>query len=81
LSDWQPFILSCDESLPPYQKPPGLLRATFEVATSTYLKKNTRDQIDARTFVPANSRIAGELGDPFAYNSPRRVAVGVRASF
>lgn len=26
------LFLSCDESLPPYQKPPGLLRATFEVA-------------------------------------------------
>jgi outer membrane receptor for ferrienterochelin and colicin len=32
------------------------------VATATYFKKNTRNQIDVKTFVPTNSRIAGDYG-------------------
>ena len=40
------------------------------VGSVTYFRKETRDQIDARTFVPTNSRIAGDYGFSEFVNNP-----------
>ncbi len=47
------------------------------VATATYFKKNTRNQIDAKTFVPTNSRIAGDYGFAEYVNNPHASASGM----
>jgi outer membrane receptor protein involved in Fe transport len=46
------------------------------VATLTYFKKETRNQIDAKTFVSTNSRIAGDYGFAEYVNNPYALASG-----
>jgi outer membrane receptor protein involved in Fe transport len=46
------------------------------VATVTYFKKETKNQIDAKTFVPTNSRIAGDFGFAEYVNNPFATASG-----
>jgi outer membrane receptor for ferrienterochelin and colicin len=49
------------------------------VATLTYFKKDTRNQIDTKTFVPTNSRIAGDFGFAEYVNNPFALASGLEA--
>ena len=42
----------------------------------TYFRKETRDQIDAKTLVPTNSRIAGDYGFSEFVNNPEASASG-----
>lgn len=46
------------------------------VASVLYFKKETRDQIDTKTFVPSNSRIAGDYGFAEYVNNPYAIASG-----
>lgn len=46
------------------------------VGSVTYFRKETRDQIDAKTFVPTNSRIAGDYGFSEFVNNPTASAKG-----
>ena len=46
------------------------------VGSVTYFRKETRDQIDAKTFVPTNSRIAGDYGFAEFVNNPTASARG-----
>lgn len=46
------------------------------VGSVTYFRKETRDQIDAKTFVPTNSRIAGDYGFSEFVNNPTASASG-----
>jgi outer membrane receptor protein involved in Fe transport len=46
------------------------------VGSVTYFRKETRDQIDAKTFVPTNSRIAGDYGFSEFVNNPEASAKG-----
>ncbi|MDZ7291459.1 MAG: TonB-dependent receptor [candidate division KSB1 bacterium] len=47
------------------------------VATLTYFKKETKNQIDTKTFVPTNSRIAGDYGFAEYVNNPYALASGL----
>ncbi|MDA0334750.1 MAG: TonB-dependent receptor, partial [bacterium] len=47
------------------------------VGSVTYFRKETRDQIDAKTFVPTNSRIAGDYGFSEFVNNPTATARGL----
>ncbi len=51
------------------------------VATLTYFKKDTRNQIDTKTFVPTNSRIAGDFGFAEYVNNPFALASGFELVF
>ena len=46
------------------------------VASAAYYNKETRDQIDTKTFVPTNSRIAGDYGFAEYVNNPYAHASG-----
>lgn len=46
------------------------------VVSALYFKKETTDQIDTRTFVPSNSRIAGDYGFAEYVNNPYAIAHG-----
>lgn len=46
------------------------------VLSILYFKKETTDQIDTRTFVPTNSRIAGDYGFAEYVNNPYAIAQG-----
>lgn len=47
------------------------------VGSVTYFQKETRDQIDTKTFVPTNSRIAGDYGFAEFVNNPSATATGI----
>jgi outer membrane receptor for ferrienterochelin and colicin len=47
------------------------------VATLTYFKKETNNQIDTKTFVPTNSRIAGDFGFAEYVNTPSASSSGI----
>ena len=51
------------------------------VTTLTYFKKDTKDQIDTKTFVPTNSRIAGDFGFAEYVNNPFALATGFELAF
>ncbi|MCI0493568.1 TonB-dependent receptor [candidate division KSB1 bacterium] len=46
------------------------------VISALYFKKETTDQIDTKTFVPTNSRIAGDYGFAEYVNNPYAIAQG-----
>jgi outer membrane receptor protein involved in Fe transport len=46
------------------------------VGSATYFRKETTDQIDSKTFVPSNSRIAGDYGFSEYVNNPTASARG-----
>ncbi len=46
------------------------------VASLAYFKKETYDQVDTKTFVPTNSRIAGDYGFAEYVNNPYAIASG-----
>ncbi len=46
------------------------------VVSALYFKKETTDQIDTKTFVPTNSRIAGDYGFAEYVNNPYAIAQG-----
>jgi hypothetical protein len=46
------------------------------VGSVTYFRKETSDQIDTKTFVPTNSRIAGDYGFAEYVNNPTATAQG-----
>lgn len=50
------------------------------VASALYFQKETTDQIDTKTFVSANSRIAGDYGFAEYVNNPYAVAHGLEFS-